>query len=340
MNGRVYDPQVGAFLSPDPFVQAPYNTQSYNRYAYVFNNPMKYVDPSGYRLEAAFEDEARRGGGGGGNYYSSLMGLYDLNRNHAAGNWADQYGGYGSSATGMASQANYLLKNTVYGGTWSSNGGSHIFTFSESMTYAFSQANYEIVGSPTLGGNGNVNFGLINHATNFAAGLSMHQWIFDQIFNGNTKYPGSNNAANGGGYWNYNPNVDYGLTAVGSTSDLIGGAALGTAAQLGKGVKGVAAVSKIASGAAWFGIATTGAVAAYEYQTGQANTHTIVDIGVTTTLSAVGIGAVIAVGAVAAAPVVVGAAIVGGIWGIVSASGGSEAIDNWSADWGKKFFYE
>ena len=53
-NGRVYDPQVGAFLSPDPFVQAPYQTQSYNRYAYVFNNPMKYVDPSGYNAMKEF----------------------------------------------------------------------------------------------------------------------------------------------------------------------------------------------------------------------------------------------------------------------------------------------
>jgi hypothetical protein len=48
MNGRVYDPEVGRFLSADPFIQAPYNSQSYNRYSYVLNNPLKYVDPSGY----------------------------------------------------------------------------------------------------------------------------------------------------------------------------------------------------------------------------------------------------------------------------------------------------
>ncbi len=49
MNGRVYDPVLGRFLSPDPLVQAPHNTQSYNRYAYVFNNPLSFVDPSGYQ---------------------------------------------------------------------------------------------------------------------------------------------------------------------------------------------------------------------------------------------------------------------------------------------------
>ncbi|MDD4489577.1 MAG: RHS repeat-associated core domain-containing protein, partial [Paludibacter sp.] len=47
MNGRVYDPVLARFLSPDPYVQAPDFTQSFNRYAYCLNNPFKYVDPSG-----------------------------------------------------------------------------------------------------------------------------------------------------------------------------------------------------------------------------------------------------------------------------------------------------
>ena len=47
MNGRMYDPLQGRFLSPDPFVQAPQNPQNYNRYSYCLNNPLKYTDPSG-----------------------------------------------------------------------------------------------------------------------------------------------------------------------------------------------------------------------------------------------------------------------------------------------------
>jgi RHS repeat-associated protein len=47
MNGRMYDPRVGRFMSCDPFVQAPGNTQSLNRYSYCVNNPLKYIDPSG-----------------------------------------------------------------------------------------------------------------------------------------------------------------------------------------------------------------------------------------------------------------------------------------------------
>ncbi|ACG74298.1 hypothetical protein AnaeK_3077 [Anaeromyxobacter sp. K] len=59
-NGRVYDPgtgfhdygarmywpQIGRFVSPDPAGIHPENPQSWNRYAYVWNNPYKYVDPS------------------------------------------------------------------------------------------------------------------------------------------------------------------------------------------------------------------------------------------------------------------------------------------------------
>ncbi len=47
MNGRVYDPALGLFLSPDNYVQAPDATQNFNRYCYCLNNPLMYTDPSG-----------------------------------------------------------------------------------------------------------------------------------------------------------------------------------------------------------------------------------------------------------------------------------------------------
>lgn len=47
MNGRMYDPVLGRVISPDNYIQAPDNTQSFNRYNYCFNNPLKYSDPSG-----------------------------------------------------------------------------------------------------------------------------------------------------------------------------------------------------------------------------------------------------------------------------------------------------
>jgi RHS repeat-associated protein len=48
MGGRMFDPRTGRFLSPDPVVQAPFYGQNYDRYAYVFNNPLRYIDPSGF----------------------------------------------------------------------------------------------------------------------------------------------------------------------------------------------------------------------------------------------------------------------------------------------------
>jgi RHS repeat-associated protein len=47
-SARYYDPEIGRFVTPDTIVQAPYDPQSLNRYAYCRNNPLNYVDPSGH----------------------------------------------------------------------------------------------------------------------------------------------------------------------------------------------------------------------------------------------------------------------------------------------------
>jgi RHS repeat-associated protein len=49
MNGRVMDSVTGRFLSPDPYVQFPFDGQSLNRYSYVRNNPLSVTDPSGFQ---------------------------------------------------------------------------------------------------------------------------------------------------------------------------------------------------------------------------------------------------------------------------------------------------
>ena len=47
MNARLYDPALHRFLQPDNYVQDPFNTQNFNRYGYVLNNPLLYTDPTG-----------------------------------------------------------------------------------------------------------------------------------------------------------------------------------------------------------------------------------------------------------------------------------------------------
>ncbi|MBO4580934.1 MAG: RHS repeat-associated core domain-containing protein [Bacteroidales bacterium] len=46
-NGRMYDPVLAHFLSPDPYIQSPKNPLNYNRYSYCLFSPLQYVDPSG-----------------------------------------------------------------------------------------------------------------------------------------------------------------------------------------------------------------------------------------------------------------------------------------------------
>ncbi|MCW8126446.1 RHS repeat domain-containing protein [Microbulbifer halophilus] len=82
MNGRIYDPTLGRFLSPDPIVQAPTYSQNWNRYSYVVNNPLSFTDPSGYKVHNGcktrwtynhslnmLESSTRCGGGGRSIHY-------------------------------------------------------------------------------------------------------------------------------------------------------------------------------------------------------------------------------------------------------------------------------
>jgi RHS repeat-associated protein len=76
MNGRVYDPQIARFLSPDPQLQAPGYWLNYNRYGYCYNNPLIYTDPSGeWILETLFVLG-----------FSYLAGAHD-NRDRETGEW-------------------------------------------------------------------------------------------------------------------------------------------------------------------------------------------------------------------------------------------------------------
>jgi len=53
MNGRLYDPVIARFFSPDKYVANSSFTQDFNRYSYARNNPLMYTDPSGESIIAA-----------------------------------------------------------------------------------------------------------------------------------------------------------------------------------------------------------------------------------------------------------------------------------------------
>lgn len=54
MNARLYDPVIGRFLSPDPYVQMPDFSQNFNRYTYCLNNPLVYKDENGKWIFSLF----------------------------------------------------------------------------------------------------------------------------------------------------------------------------------------------------------------------------------------------------------------------------------------------
>ncbi|MFT3740959.1 MAG: RHS repeat-associated core domain-containing protein [Breznakibacter sp.] len=78
MNGRMYDPLVGRFFSPDRLVQNPGFSQSFNRYSYCFNNPLKYVDPTGWASQNTYGGAGETGGYDmyGRSTHDPLTGLY------------------------------------------------------------------------------------------------------------------------------------------------------------------------------------------------------------------------------------------------------------------------
>lgn len=47
MNARLYEPAMGRFVSPDPFIKDVFSSQDFNRYSYAGNNPFKFIDKNG-----------------------------------------------------------------------------------------------------------------------------------------------------------------------------------------------------------------------------------------------------------------------------------------------------
>ena len=120
-NGRMYDPTVGRFLAPDRsaegrlqgknFVQMPDFSQSFNRYSYCLNNPLKYVDRDGELfgwLHHAFTETV-------GNVFKHGLNFSQYNYKKTVNSWRlDTYifkGGFGQ----VLNKLTWNLPNTLIG---------------------------------------------------------------------------------------------------------------------------------------------------------------------------------------------------------------------------------
>lgn len=168
MNGRVYDPLLGRFLSTDNFVQEPGSSQGFNRYSYCLNNPLKYTDPSGEWF--GIDDFVVAAASFVVGYVSSGI---------SSGNW-----GWSSVKSGITTAAmSWLGYNTaglstgvITNSTWNSilSLGTNTIVNMLVPSFTIPIGNFSISISPAFGfGEGGLNCGL-----NFDVGYSDGNWNF------------------------------------------------------------------------------------------------------------------------------------------------------------------
>lgn len=160
MNGRVYDPELGRFLSADPTIQFPYDPQSYNRYSYVLGNPYKYTDPSGYSADewAIWDIYGGDPNFFGLDWWSQGVGAYSCHASDSGWDWklslgvGSQYGlaGTGGGATSLAWEpretASFMdnMRAIVQNGLETLNGAmrrSRIDAIDDNGRYGFTREN-------------------------------------------------------------------------------------------------------------------------------------------------------------------------------------------------------
>jgi RHS repeat-associated protein len=126
MNGRMYDAVLGRFLSPDNYVQDPYNTQSFNRYGYVWNNPLSYTDITG---EWFGLDDAIAGTIGG--LVNLFVNIFQGNITgsfwEVIGKGAAAFGaGFGAGVLALYGPAGWIAGGALVGGTNAWLGGHDV----------------------------------------------------------------------------------------------------------------------------------------------------------------------------------------------------------------------
>ena len=163
MNGRVYDPSIGRFLSVDSTVPYIFKSQSYNRYSYTRNNPLKYKDPSGYYdynddwdddwsddWDNDWDDDYNDWGNdwGSSRNASHVQSNYKITGT-ANSNDSLSKGGILLDDFTTLKPKNWKQEKTIYdGGSYNFNGGRYLKLESRSNTLGFDPFRYIAKGYP------------------------------------------------------------------------------------------------------------------------------------------------------------------------------------------------
>jgi RHS repeat-associated protein len=109
---RYYDPELGRFISPDSIVPSPGDPQTLNRYSYVRNNPVKYIDPTGHSFWSAIGNFFK-------NFFRSLPALIT----GILVGWATWGIGGPILAGILGGMAAAVVNTAINGGNWGMNIG-------------------------------------------------------------------------------------------------------------------------------------------------------------------------------------------------------------------------
>lgn len=196
---RLYDPMLGRFLSPDPFVGDPLSSVALNRYLYCLNNPLRYRDPNG---EFVFTTTMILGVAAGvvigsvlGVLQSSIIaytkGLEGKERTHVlamGGLVGGLAGGLGILSGGLVEAAlpfSGFLGGAIVGATTGTtmgmvNGFGMTYLATGNTKESFKQMGWQALGGLINGAIlGGLNQGLrdLNHGGSFWTGNGRHQQI-------------------------------------------------------------------------------------------------------------------------------------------------------------------
>lgn len=140
MNGRVYDYNLGRFMSVDPVIQSPTNSQSINPYPYIMNNPLSGTDPTGYESidvsgirpdcggplscwDKPIEDQFRKQNQRSGNTSSSSNSSNGAQQQSSAQSSSVETADIGSPSTTAKGNNSTNVENSGFGGSTPSSKG-------------------------------------------------------------------------------------------------------------------------------------------------------------------------------------------------------------------------